>query len=314
MRVEKILFEAVRLLKKTRVLSEQVADWVCTEIARYNKTAGKIVNPAVIDALKMFRPSGHTVLYRGLGIPKAKAVAFLKKNKLKAELGAKGVYDTGKRQSWTTDMKEAVRFAGLHTIVGRDPNSLGVVLKTTVAPDQIAMPLGNLPKEMKDKCLHFDQQEYVLEPGKFPVEIVQIFGEWSDVSAVDINAVIKDVSKSIGQAVNGKVRKTWNKQTGFAIDLLDYYHPADKWYPSIQVLIEEDFRVAIEAYGPYVFPENARKHTIDIKTANDLVSFLKNDAQRIIIDMCHKIKPWLELGKESNWDHAVMKKAHSKNK
>lgn len=222
-----------------------VPDWVCDELARYNATAGRKLDPRVAGPLAAYLPTGPTVLYRGLGFEPSEGAAFLKKLKAKPSEGASGVYKTGKIQSWTTNAKEAENFAGKHSIAGRIAGSLGIVLRAKFDPTDVMVAVELLPPEVKKKCIHFDQNEWLMKPGSYPVEIVKLVGDWKAASSAgDPSKVIKAAASRALEATGGSgIKKTWNGAPGFAIFYQDLEQ--DGYVPSLEVAVRADGEVSI---------------------------------------------------------------------
>ena len=300
MKVESNLLTA---LKKVVSKDENsLPQWVKDEIRRYNRDAGKKLSPGVDEELEKFRPTKPITLYRGLGLHKVDAAGFLRKNKFKSSsVGSKGVYSTGKTQSWTSDKKQAEEFAGLHTIVGRDPDSLGIILKATVNPESIAAPLGSLPENLRKEVLHFDQAEYILKPGKYPAEIAETFGDWEN-SNVDVSKALKKVGKELGERLNAKVTKTWNKAPGFSLRFLDFGE--EKWLPSFQISVD-GLVIKFRMFGPGSLEYSPKK----FESLGDLNSFVENELFNLVLKYFENtLGLWLETGKKVDWNHEKMRR------
>jgi hypothetical protein len=229
-----------------------IPSWVCQELYRYNDKAGRILSPHVIEYVEQFKPKESVVLYRGLGFGIAEAVSILNKLKIKDPVvGLIGRYKTGKFQSWTRNKDIAEYFAGKYWVSGRDPNSLGIVLKAIISPEQIAVPFGTLPKSVKNQCMRLEQDEFILQPGIYEVEIVKMLGKWPSKmeQSLDISKIFKRIGAELAQQFNGALTKNWEKSPGFGIDLIKFErdHDRGKWSPSVQIFYRNDNRITIEA-------------------------------------------------------------------
>lgn len=258
----------------------EVPDWACDELARYNRDAGRKLGLGPDNPFSQFKPSGSTVLYRGLGFDPVDGASILKKMRLKAQVGATGVYKTGKVQSWTTDEKEAEGFAGKFSIAGRDDASLGLVLKLVARPDDIRVPVGNLPPELKKKCLHFDQNEFLLEPGSYSVQVVNLLGAWPDETGVKTDMAFKKELPAIANDLMTKtggsgVGRNWNKTPGFAVNYRKF-SPDGKFEPSLHVMIEPDNEVRVEIMGFKKIGSNASNHRIKFDDRSAMQAYFRD--------------------------------------
>jgi hypothetical protein len=231
-----------------------IPSWVCQELYRYNDKAGRILSPSVMEYVAQFKPKEDVVLYRGLGFGVAEAISVLNKLRIKDPVvGSIGRYKTGKFQSWTKNRDIAEHFAGEYWITGRDPNSLGIILRATISPEQIAVPFGTLPKSIKNQCMRLEQDEFILQPGIYEAEIIQMLGKWPTKieKSLDINAIFRGIGAEIAQQFGGKLTKNWNKSPGFGIDLIKFEKDLDrrKWSPSVQVFYRNDNSVVIEPFA-----------------------------------------------------------------
>lgn len=202
------------------LLENEIPDWVCDELGRYNDTAGKRVDKSIEPYLEPYKPKSSTILYRGLGFDKADGVSVLKKLKTKGNKGDKGVYKTGKIQSWSSSESVAREFMGQHGFGGhRMSGSLGILLKIKANPKDIFAPIANLPKDVLKSCVRFQQDEYLLHPGSYKFEIVDLFGEWPSADDKDPKKAINDLKKKLPSILGSdiKIEKTWNKAPGFSV-------------------------------------------------------------------------------------------------
>jgi hypothetical protein len=203
----------------------KIPTWAAEELNRYNNNAGKIVDKDIFPYFERFCPTQPIVLYRGLGFKSINGAPFMKKLGIKdPQVGSTGIYKTLKVQSWSSNPEIAEQFAGTFSIVGRDPDSLGVILKTTVTPDQIGIAMSDLPDEILDHIVRFHQKEYLLKGGSYPVEICKLFGEWGGQEGLQIDALIKREMKKLGEKLSqkfggGTPHKTWNSDPGWSFDL-----------------------------------------------------------------------------------------------
>jgi|GEM_PF-6174435 len=236
----------------------EIPSWACDELSRYNQKAGRKLGFGVDNPFVPFKVKHPVVLYRALGFDQLTGAAFLKKSKLVAKEGAKGVYKSSKVQSWTSDPSEAEPFAGLHSIAGREEGSLGIILKATVQPDDILIDVEHLPDSVKKNCLHFDQKEYLLAPVSMAVEIHKLLGPWpkdaaSATKAGDLKKVLKAASERLKKKTDGaSIGRTWNKMTGFSIEYerLKRRSPYDgrELTTAIEVSVEPSGVVHIEPF------------------------------------------------------------------
>ncbi len=258
------------IIKEAAVYNKESA-W--QELARYNDSAGRLLNKEVIDYFSEYTPDTINVLYRGLGFAPSEATSILKKLKIsEMQKGAKVKYQTGKIQSWTTDEEQAREFMGLHVFGGAlDIYSLGLLIKIThVKKDDVAVPITFLPKADIHKYLKFDQNEVLMQPGSYVAEVVDFFGDWS---TVDINAELKMLSINLQSQYGGTITKTWNKAPGFSIKF-DNIYVDKKWSPAIEVQVDTDNEVYIEIFSNKIKTNKKSKYTNDSK--QDVVNLLKS--------------------------------------
>lgn len=262
------------------------------ELSRYNLQAGKRLNKNIIDYFQEFKPNHPITVYRGLGFSKAQAITIMKKLRLnKVEVGARGIYQTGKIQSWSVSKEQAQQFVGSFLMGGfRDDSSLGLLLKIEkLFPKDIAIPTAFMDKIYVKKYLAFDQDEILLMPGKYNIVIEEVFGNWEDSSSFDIKKEILEIGKKMAQKTGGVFGKTWNKvPSGFSIHFPDIY-VEKKWAPGIEVSIDNDTLVSDIFYGADM--ENKAKE-LNIKFNNSL----KNGFEFITFDSAEEAHDFLQNG------------------
>lgn len=257
------------IIKEASVYDKESA-W--KELARYNDSAGKLLNKEVINYFKEFTPEKISVVYRGLGFSPTEAQTIMKKFKIsEMKKSAKIKYQTGKIQSWSTDQKQAEEFMGLHVFGGvLDKSSIGVLIKiTNVKKDDVAVPIAYLPKADVRKYLSFDQSEILMQPGSYTAEIVDFFGDWSP---IDIELELKNLAIALQLQYGGVIGKTWNKTPGFSLKF-DNIYTDKKWSPSIEVQVDTDMEVKIEVFAN----KKIDKQTVFKNTSKqDVVELIKS--------------------------------------
>lgn len=192
-------------------------------------------------------------LYRGLGFDTGEAAAIIKKFKIEPEEGSKGVYKTAKIQSWTDDFNEAVNFAGRFVMGAmRDEHSLGIVVSAVFEPKDIVIPVKNLPADVKQKCVSFDQNEYLIDGGTYQIKVEKLIGDWKTASGVDFKKILRDVGKRLALKHNADLKPTWNRDPGFSLSIKDRSRVGGSLevatvVPKIEVTLQNDYSVWIEA-------------------------------------------------------------------
>ena len=271
------------------ITEEDLPGWVCDEIKRYNKAAGKRLDPKIEPYLAPFMPLNPVTLYRGLGFEYVDSVAIMKKLRIDSKVGSKGTYKTGKVQSWSTSKDQAEEFAGKFIFGNfRLGESLGLILKVSAKPDDILVPMYNFPSDLKKKCLAFDQDEALLKPGNYKIEVVKLIGGWPKRDAQDIKKKLKAIGNSLLTKTKGsKLRATWNRDPGFSIEYADLvYHRDTKWAPSIEVSISDgvvmvqpfysiDWKLKPDKFRYEMKPDEIEKYLFSGRLENDFMSVHK---------------------------------------
>lgn len=270
------------------LLEGKIPDWVCQELERFNYSAGRRLDKSIEPYLEPFKPKRPITLYRGLGFDLADGVSVLKKLKIKGNEGDKGYYKTGKVQSWSASEEEAREFMGLHGFAGiKIKDSLGILLKATIKPGEILAPIGKLPKYIRKKCIRYDQDEYLLHPGTFKIEVVDLFGQWPDPNAKDPKKVINDFKKKLKSLLgdNIKVGPTRNKSPGFSVKLLDYpvgsRSRTKLLYPSIEFLYQ-DGKIDVSIMGGEEFSKYKTGVNSKKVSPEDAIDFIEKDLAGIL--------------------------------
>jgi len=281
------------------VLSPEVQSipiWVLDEIKRYNQSAGRMLDTRVSEYFKPFLPTSPTILYRGLGFDIVQMRQILRKFKLTPTVGERSVYETGKYQSWSSSQNVAKEFMGrfMGGFGGAilDEGSLGLLFKTTVSPEMIAVPIGKLPAPVR-AYLQFDQDEYILKPGSYPVELVDIMGNWTN--EVDLSKIVKETAQSLAQQFNCKLERNWNKTPGFALGFVNSPLAHDRWYPNIQVFVENNLEVNVDSNigrGKQLAEKKER-----FSTLQELVDYIQNGLKVYIQSIVDPLKDQLAAEK-----------------
>ena len=282
------------------LLENEIPDWVCDELNRYNDKAGRRLDKKIEPYMEPFKPKGKTTLYRGLGFDRADGVSILKKLKIKGKEGDRGSYKTGKVQSWSSSKGIAREFAGQFTFGGyKVEGSLGILLKTTVDPKSIIAPIGNLPKDVMKGCVRFEQDEYLLHPGTYKIEVVELFGNWPSPDDKDPIKVIKDLRKELPSMFkNVKVTNTWNKAPGFSLEFPDVIFKdgkVEKKRPLSVSFSYEDgmLDLVVDSFDEAVRKIRPKTSVLELppnKAAEHIEKVLPKDLKKFIEDLIKALK------------------------
>lgn len=279
------------LLEFHRHAEESLPQYVCQAVYRYNMEHGHMLSAEYAMFFEKYLPKGKIKLYRGMGFPVVDGPRILNKLKVK-NLGDTGIYKSGKMQSWTTDKKIAEQFAGTFNIAGRNKGSLGIVISITAEPEDIVFPLGNLPEDIKKKCLRYDQQEYIIKPGKYDIKVEEMLGDWPKENT-NIKKEYIRIGSNLAKKHDAKLIKNWNKSPGFGLDFnYPQYSDGKKlWFPSLQVFFEDDLSISFEIFG--LSNKNPRKEK-RFKNFEQLGEYITTTLQDDLENFIQQMKPQMK--------------------
>lgn len=247
--------------KYKRFFEDTLPDWVLDELKRYVRDAGKRLNTSILDKVEQFKPDNPITIYRGMGFDIADASDILKKFKIKdPKIGVSCIYKTGKIQSWSLSKDIAKDFAGKF-IFGRmrDLNSLGIVLEIrNIKPEEIAVPIAFLNKQLEKPLPFSEQEEILINPGSYKATVVEFIGDWANSSSVNLKPVIKELSLRAQKEVGGVLGKTWNKEPGFALHFPEIFIE-NKWSPGLEIHVD-GLKVYLEVFDAIQKLSNSQKN------------------------------------------------------
>lgn len=160
----------------------------------------------MLKALSKFLPASPITLYRGTAFKRLDTQRVLQNMGItELKEGATGVLREPHSTAWSLDVNTARSFGG------------GITYKTVAQPSDILLPLAYMEEDTGNTA----EQEIVLKPGQYNIEIIQLTYEQGDIVPLDLVKPIMFNTRQLAQKLGLKLSIDSQSQRDIRFRLMD---------------------------------------------------------------------------------------------